>query len=164
MNSIKQQVADYLAQNPNAMTLQVAEALNLPEGQVLCALPDEFVRLFPATRAQEILETISSWGIFTTIIEKEGSIFEIKDRFPSGIIGHGYYNLNMKMDEGTIHGHLKLDNIAQVAFVSIPFRGKESYNIAFIAHNGQTVFKVYLGRDENRRLFPEQVEKFKTFQ
>ncbi|KAE9542208.1 heme utilization cystosolic carrier protein HutX [Ursidibacter maritimus] len=163
MSSLKQQVAELLAQEPNLITLEIADKLNTPEGNVLVALPEEFVRVFPAERAEEILQAVSNWGIFTTIIEKEGSIFEIKDRFPSGIIGRGYYNLNMKDDEGAIHGHLKLDNIAQIAFVSLPFRGKESYNIAFIAHNGQTIFKIYLGRDEKRQLFPEQVELFKSF-
>lgn len=79
------------------------------------------------------------------------------------MVGRGYYNLNMKDDEGTLHGHVKLGNLAQIAFVSLPFRGKESYNIAFIANNGQTIFKVYLGRDEQRQLFPHQVEKFKQF-
>ncbi|NBI43609.1 heme utilization cystosolic carrier protein HutX [[Haemophilus] felis] len=163
MSSIKQKVADLLAQNPNMITLEMAEKLQCPEGQILCALPDEFVRLFPTERAEEILQQISHWGTFTTIIEKEGSIFEVKDRFPSGIIGRGYYNLNMKDEEGAIHGHLKLDAIAHIAFVSLPFRGKESYNIAFIAQSGQTIFKVYLGRDEQRKLFPEQINLFKAF-
>lgn len=141
----------------------MASHFGKPEGEILCALPDEFVRVFPAERAEEVLAEISSWGIFTTIIEKEGSIFEIKDRFPTGMVGRGYYNLNMKDEEGTLHGHLKLDNISKIAFVSLPFRGKESYNIAFIANNGQTIFKVYLGRDAERQLFPEQVQKFKAF-
>lgn len=161
--SLQQQVADLLAANPNIITLEIAAQLQQPEGNVLCALPAEFVRVFSGERAEEILSSISQWGIFTTIIEKEGCIFEIKDNFPTGMIGRGYYNLNMKGDEGAIHGHLKLDNIAQIAFVSLPFRGKESYNIAFIAHNGQTIFKVYLGRDEQRQLFPEQVAQFKAF-
>ncbi|AUI66854.1 MULTISPECIES: heme utilization cystosolic carrier protein HutX [Glaesserella] len=164
MTTLQQQITQLLAENPNIITLEIAEQLNLPEGTVLCNLPSEFVRLFPAERAEELLKAISQWGTFTTIIEKEGSIFEIKDRFPSGIFARGYYNLNMKEEEGALHGHLKLDNIAQIAFVSLPFRGKESYNIAFIAHNGQTIFKVYLGRDDQRQLFPEQIEKFKTFQ
>lgn len=163
MTNLSQQVADYLAQNPNAITLEIAEQLQQPEGHILISLPEMFVKLFDASRAEEILTEISQWGTFTTIIEKEGSIFEIKDRFPSGIFGRGYYNLNMKDEEGALHGHLKLNNIAHIAFVSLPFRGKESYNIAFIAHNGQTIFKVYLGRDEQRQLFPEQVEKFKAF-
>lgn len=164
MSSLSQQVAALLAENPNMITLEIAAQLQRPEGEILCALPPEFVRLFSAERAEEILQAISQWGTFTTIVEKEGSIFEIKDRFPSGMIARGYYNLNMKDEEGALHGHLKLDSIGQIAFVSLPFRGKESYNIAFIAHNGQTVFKVYLGRDDKRQLFPEQVEKFKSFQ
>ncbi|MDO4697943.1 MAG: heme utilization cystosolic carrier protein HutX [Pasteurellaceae bacterium] len=164
MSALAQQVATILAQNPNMITLEMAAQLQRPEGEILCALPSEFVRLFPAQRAEEILQSISQWGTFTTIIEKEGSIFEIKDRFPSGMIARGYYNLNMKDEEGALHGHLKLDSIDQIAFVSLPFRGKESYNIAFIAKNGQTIFKVYLGRDDKRQLFPEQVEKFKSFQ
>lgn len=163
MNTLKQQIADYISQNPLSITLEMAEHFQQPEGNILCALPDEFVRVFPAERAVEIMTEISKWGTFTTIIEKEGSIFEIKDRFPTGMVGRGYYNLNMKDDEGTLHGHLKLSNLAQIAFVSLPFRGKESYNIAFIANNGRTIFKVYLGRDEQRQLFPHQVEKFKQF-
>ncbi|MDH2924166.1 heme utilization protein HuvX [Nicoletella semolina] len=163
MLSLQQRVATYLTEHPNAITLEIAEQLNMPEGDILCALPAQFVRLFPATRAKDILTEITTWGTFTTIIEKEGSIFEIKDRFPTGIVGRGYYNLNMKGEEGTLHGHLKLDNIAQIAFVSLPFRGKESYNIAFIAPNGQTIFKVYLGRDEQHQLFSDQVKKFNAF-
>ncbi|MDO5054107.1 heme utilization cystosolic carrier protein HutX [Pasteurella oralis] len=161
--TLKQQIADYIAQNPMAITLDMAAHFNQPEGEILCALPEAFVRIFSGARTDEILTEVSQWGTFTTIIEKEGSIFEIKDRFPTGMIGRGYYNLNMKGNEGALHGHLKLDNIAKIAFVSLPFRGKESYNIAFIADNGQTIFKIYLGRDEERQLFPEQVEKFKQF-
>lgn len=164
MSQLKQQIASLFAENPNMITLEIATQLNVPEGEVLINLPNEFVRVFPAERAEEIFKTISEWGVFTTIIEKAGSIFEIKDRFPSGIVGRGYYNLNMKGDEGALHGHIKLDTIAHIAFVSIPFRGKESYNIAFIATTGETIFKVYLGRDEQRNLFPHQVEYFKTFQ
>ena len=153
MTNLTQQIEDYLAEHSQAITLDMAAHFGLPEGKI-----------FPAHRAEEILTSVAQWGIFTTIIEKGGSIFEIKDRFPEGIVGRGYYNLNMKGDQGALHGHLKLDNIAQIAFVSLPFRGKESYNIAFIAENGETIFKIYLGRDEQRQLFPEQVEHFNTFQ
>ena len=150
MTNLTQQIEDYLAEHPQAITLDMAAHFGLPEGKILTA--------------EEILTSVAQWGVFTTIIEKGGSIFEIKDRFPEGIVGRGYYNLNMKGDQGALHGHLKLDNIAQIAFVSLPFRGKESYNIAFIAENGETIFKIYLGRDEQRQLFPEQVEHFNTFQ
>lgn len=164
MPTLKQQIAQLLNETPNIITLEIAEKLQRPEGEILLNLPEEFIKIFPAERAEAIFTEISQWGTFTTIIEKEGSIFEIKDRFPSGMVGRGYYNLNMKDEEGALHGHIKLDTLAHIVFVSLPFRGKESYNIAFIAQNGQTIFKVYLGRDEQRQLFPHQVEKFKLFQ
>lgn len=163
MQNLKQKIAEFISQNPQAITLEMAAHFQQPEGHILLALPEQFVRVFSGNRSEEILTQISQWGTFTTIIEKAGSIFEIKDRFPSGMMGRGYYNLNMKEQEGAIHGHLKLDNIAHIAFVSLPFRGKESYNIAFTAENGETIFKVYLGRDENRQLFPEQVQQFNAF-
>lgn len=164
MANLTEKITAYIAENPQAITLDMAAHFALPEGEILAALPAEFVRVFPAERAEEILTAVAQWGTFTTIIEKCGSIFEIKDRFPEGVVGRGYYNLNMKGEQGALHGHLKLDQIAKIAFVSLPFRGKESYNIAFIAHNGETIFKIYLGRDEQRQLFPAQVENFKTFQ
>lgn len=163
MNKLTQRIEQYLSENPTAITLDIAEEFNLPEGEVLLALPERFVRSFAEERAEEVLHEITSWGEVTTIIEKFGSIFEIKSPFPSGILGRGYYNLNMKGEEGALYGHLKLDHIAYIAFVSLPFRGKESYHIAFINQEKHTIFKVYLGRDAKHGLFPEQVEKFKHF-
>ena len=107
MTNLTQQIEDYLAEHPQAITLDIAAHFGLPEGKILTALPARFVRVFPAHRAEEILTSVAQWGIFTTIIEKGGSIFEIKDRFPEGIVGRGYYNLNMKGEQGALHGHLK---------------------------------------------------------
>ncbi len=54
MTNLSQQVADYLAQNPNAITLEIAEQLQQPEGHILISLPKSFVKLFDASRAEEI--------------------------------------------------------------------------------------------------------------
>ena len=80
MTNLTQQIEDYLAEHPQAITLDMAAHFGLPEGKILTALPARFVRVFPAHRAEEILTSVAQWGIFTTIIEKGGSIFEIKDR------------------------------------------------------------------------------------
>ena len=63
--------------------------------------------------------------------------------------------------EGELHGHLRLEHVSDIALVSKPFMGQESYFIGFFAVTGECVFKVYLGRDKQRNLFPEQIEKFK---
>lgn len=161
MSSLKQQVADFIEKNPNAITFSIAKELEQPEGTVILNLPDQFVRLIPAERAQELMESLPTWGEFMTLIIKEGCIFEIEGAFPEGSFGRNYYNL--KHGQGTIGGHLKLESIAHIAFVSFPFHGMESYNIAFIAHSGDVIFNLYLTRDEERNLLPEQVEKFKSF-
>ena len=36
----------------------------------------------------------------------------------------------------------------------------ESHAFVFIASSGRCVFKIYLGRDEKRRLLPEQLQQF----
>ena len=38
--------------------------------------------------------------------------------------------------------------------------GTESHAFVFIASEGRSAFKVYLGRDEKRRLLPEQQQRF----
>ena len=62
-------------------------------------------------------------------------------------------------EEG-LHGHLKLDGITHIALLSKPFMGKESYAFAFIAASGRCAFKIYLGRDADRRLLADQVTRF----
>lgn len=164
MANLKQQIADLLAETPTLNTLELAEKLAVAEGEIICALPENLVKVFDGSQAQILLEKISEWGEVVTIIEKENSIFEVKGEFPYGKNGYGYYNLNMgEKVQGSLFGHLKLDQISQIAFISKPFRGKESYAIAFIASNGQVIFKIYLGRDKDRNLLPHQVEKFKLF-
>lgn len=101
MHTLKQQIADYIAQNPLSVTLEMAEHFQQPEGDILCALPEEFVRIFSAERAVEIMTEISKWGTLQLLL-KRGYIFEIKDRFPTGMVGRGYYNLNLKDDESTM--------------------------------------------------------------
>lgn len=39
MHTLKQQIADYIAQNPLSVTLGMAEHFQQPEGDILCALP-----------------------------------------------------------------------------------------------------------------------------
>ena len=94
----------------------------------------------------------------TTIVESDGSIFEVKAPFPKGKDARGYYNLMGR--DGELHGHLKLDNVAGIALVSKLFMGKEGHSFQFFGHSGRCIFKVYLGRDEKRQLLADQVTRF----
>ncbi|EOD56359.1 HuvX protein [Aeromonas molluscorum 848] len=75
-------------------------------------LPAELVTLVAGEQAEGLLADLADWGQVTTIVESEGSIFEVKAPFPKGKNARGYYNLMGR--DGEMHGHLKLDNVMHV--------------------------------------------------
>ncbi|HGS5278468.1 TPA: heme utilization cystosolic carrier protein HutX [Vibrio parahaemolyticus] len=162
MESIKQQVEALLEQEPQLLPAAMAERLGVTEFDVVAALPQEMVAIAPGEQAQTILESLVGFGPVTTIVHSFGSIFEVKAPFPKGKVARGYYNLMGR--EGELHGHLKLDNVKNIALVSKPFMGRESHYLGFFSECGSNIFKVYLGRDEKRELIAEQVTAFRAMQ
>ncbi|HCG5962791.1 heme utilization cystosolic carrier protein HutX [Vibrio parahaemolyticus] len=162
MESIKQQVEALLEQEPQLLPAAMAERLGVTEFDVVATLPQEMVAIAPGEQVQTILESLVGFGPVTTIVHSFGSIFEVKAPFPKGKIARGYYNLMGR--EGELHGHLKLDNVKNIALVSKPFMGRESHYFGFFSECGSNIFKVYLGRDEKRELIAEQVTAFRAMQ
>ncbi|KOO02658.1 heme utilization cystosolic carrier protein HutX [Vibrio nereis] len=156
---VADKVSTSMAADPTVPVSEMSKQLNLSEGAITFALPNEMVTQVPGEQAQTVLEQLPEWGVMTTIIHSFGSIFESKAPFPRGKVAHGYYNLMGR--DGELHGHLRLDLVANIAFVSKPFRNMESHYIAFFTSSGECVFKIYLGRDKKRQLIPEQVSAFK---
>ena len=72
-------------------------------------------------------------------------------------IGRGYFNL---MRPKGLHGHLRHERCDAIAFVERPFMGKSSAFIAFINIDGGIMFKVFVGRDEERALRQDQLARF----
>ena len=109
------------------------------------------------SEALSLLQQISTWGNTTTIILHGGSVFEFKGNFPTGTLAEGFYNL--KGDAG-FEGHLNLDSIATIQFQSKNHRGRESHALVFVNKNGETVFKIFIGRDANGELLQNQMAQF----
>lgn len=155
-------VIELLEKEPSLLPSDIAKQLNLSEMEVVKSLPHNMVTLIDGSEAQTILEGLVGFGDVTTIVHSFGSIFEVKAPFPKGKLAHGYYNLMGR--NGELHGHLKLDLVADIALISKPFRGTESHYFGFFDQNGNSIFKIYLGRDKKRQLLPEQVSAFKLLQ
>lgn len=151
-------LAEVIEQHSELSVAQLAQQAKCSEAEVVAHLPEHWACWLPHEQLQWLMYDLPSWGPMTTIVQVAGSVFEIKDNFPCGKPGHGYYNLMDKQSH--LHGHLKLENIASVALVSKPLRGVESYCFQFFDDNGDTIFKIYLGRDRKRVLLPNQVERF----
>lgn len=149
----------YMAENPGAVSEDVARDKNVSARTVLEALPDDMRRFAPGSLFVPAMQDIAGWGQVTLIIHTEDGIFEITDPVSSGEIGRGYFNLS---NPKGLHGHLRHERCGGLAFVERPFMGKASAFVAFINIDGGIMFKVFVGRDEQRQLRIDQLEKFRA--
>ncbi|RKF21461.1 heme utilization cystosolic carrier protein HutX [Alginatibacterium sediminis] len=158
---MQQQIQSALTSSPDSLPRQIAQQLNCSELEVLKQLPKDMVAFLEREQLEPLLKELPNFGKMTTIIQAGELIFEVKDVFPKGRIGHGYYNIGDPNSH--LHGHLKLENIAHIALVSKPFRQSESHCFQFLDAQGHNLFKIYLGRDKRRQLLSEQLERFQAW-
>ncbi|WGL16091.1 heme utilization cystosolic carrier protein HutX [Microbulbifer bruguierae] len=157
---MQEKVQELLASESGFTLEQMAQQLDTSVREIIANLPSEMASLAASDAVWQLIEELPSWGKVTTIVQNEGSVFEFKGEFPKGSIAHGYYNF--MHHKNPFHGHLLVDGLTEVAFVSKPHRGAESHSMVFLAPSGNCVFKVFLGRDAERKLIPDQIERFKA--
>jgi putative heme utilization carrier protein HutX len=146
----------YMADNPGAVIEDVARERKVTPRAVLEALPAGMVRI-GAGEFAGAMQDIAEWGEVTLIVHTDDAIFEFTGAIPKGEVGRGYFNL---MQPKGLHGHLRHERCAAIAFVERPFMGKVSAFIAFINRDGGIMFKVFVGRDEARALRGDQLARF----
>ena len=104
------------------------------------------VRFGPGSAFGVAMHDVAEWGEVTLIVHTDDAIFEFTGSVPAGEVGRGYFNL---MQPKGLHGHLRHERCAAIAFVERPFMGKSSAFIAFVNVDGGIMFKVFVGRDES---------------
>jgi putative heme iron utilization protein len=55
---------------------------------------------------------------------------------------------------------LKIERCAAIYFIDRPFFKRRSCSIQFINGDGQAMFKIFVSRDANKNLQPEQLARF----
>ena len=148
----------HMADNPGAVVEDVARERKVTPRAVLEAMPETMVRMRRGGDFAAAMGDIAQWGEVTLIVHTDDAIFEFTGAIPAGEIGRGYFNL---MQPKGLHGHLRHERCAGVAFVERPFMGKSSAFIAFVNADGGIMFKVFVGRDETRTLRADQLERFR---
>ncbi len=139
----------------------VLEALSAQYGvsiqTVLECLPEGVTRV-DGRHFIDVLTDIAKWGDITFICHSKDAIIEFSGPLPQGEMGHGMYNL--RGGTGGLSGHLRPENCAAIFFVRRLFMGMETKSIQFFNAEGETIFKIYVGRDRERKLKAVQVERF----
>jgi putative heme utilization carrier protein HutX len=149
----------YMAENPGAVFETVAKDHDVTPRAAVEALPAEMRRLAPGEAFIEAMGEIATWGDVTLIVHTDDGIMEFTGPIPQGQVLRGYFNL---MGSTGFHGHLRHDRCAGFAFVERPFMNKLSAVIVFFNCDGGIMFKVFVGRDENRELKADQLTAFRA--
>lgn len=144
-----------LQDQPGVVLENVARTHKVSLADVVASLSASEHVSVPGSQFVPVMEEISSWGKLTLIVNTPEMVLEAKGPVAKGSMGRGYYNI-----PGGIGGHFKPEGFHSISFVNRTLMGKPSRSILFFNADGSCVFKLYLGRQENREMIPEQVEKF----
>ena len=146
-----------LEENPGAVIEYLAKDNDVAPADVIACLPDGQAETIAGEHFETVMEEIARWGEITFLVHTDDLILEAKGAVPKGSTARGFYNLHGK----PIGGHLKAENCAAISFVSRPLFNNDTYSVQFFNKAGGCMFKIYLGRDEARQMFPEQIKSFK---
>jgi putative heme utilization carrier protein HutX len=148
-----------LAEKPDGILERIAENRGVPMQTVLDCLPPEAASRVAGSRYPEIWDDLTGWGEITFVVHTRDGVFECEGRIPPGKEGHGYFNIH---GDSPIGGHLKMERCRFVYFVDRPFFGKRSCSVQFVNEEGGVMFKVFVGRNEDRSLKTDQLSRFEA--
>lgn len=146
-----------LTESPDGVLEALAGRTGVPLQAVLDCLPEGAAYRFDGSIFEEIWSNLTTWGEVTFIVHTEDGVFECKGSLPPGEEGRGYFNIH---GESPISGHIRRSRCAAIYLIDRLFFGKRSCSVQFINIDGGVMFKVFVGRDKDRSLKPDQVEKF----
>ncbi|MCC3751929.1 MAG: heme utilization cystosolic carrier protein HutX [Halorhodospira halophila] len=152
-------VRQVLEERPDAVIEDLARSHGLTPLEATRCLPASFWCEAPGEQFESILKEVSDWGEVLVVVHNRDLILEVRDRVPPGSSAHGFYNLH---GDSALGGHLRPKRCAAILFVVRPFMGFRTASLQFFTPEGENLFKIFLGRDEQRCLRADQFERFRA--
>ncbi len=146
-----------LAQEPGGILEATATKHGLSLQDTIECLPVAMWKRISGAHFVDVMQDISEWGSLTVISHSKDAILEVEGPLPKGKLGHGFYNLS---GGSALSGHLRASNCKSILFLRRPFMGTETLSIQFFNAEGEAMFKIFVGRDEERCLKTDQIERF----
>jgi heme iron utilization protein len=148
-----------LEAKPDGILEVVAANHGVPLEQVLDCLPAGMAIAADGSLFETAWRDMTEWGEMTFIVHTRDGVFECSRAIPPGSAGRGYFNVH---GESPISGHLKAERRRSIYFVDRSFFGKRSCSVQFINTDGEAMFKIFVGRNDDRSLKGEQVARFEA--
>jgi hypothetical protein len=152
-------VRDALRENPDGVLEMIADAHSVSYRTVLDCLPPENAAKTSVESFDQIWDDLTTWGHVVFIVHTADGVFETACTIPPGSYARGYFNIH---GDSPLGGHLKIERCAAIYFVDRPFFKRRSCSVQFINGDGQAMFKIFVARDEEKNLKPDQLARFDT--
>lgn len=146
-----------LAEKPDGVIEAIAREAGVPTQRVLEALPAEARIFVPSERFEDLWQKLTGWGDVLFIVHTPDIVLECEGNLPAGSFGMGYFNIH---GDSPIGGHIRASNCRAIYLVDRLFHGKRSCSVQFFNGEGEAMFKVFVRRDKERALIPEQLGQF----
>ena len=146
-----------LAESQDGVLESIAAEHGVTTREVSDCLPDHCRTAIDGQAFQDVMADLTQWGDVTFLVHTADIILECKGTVPPGKVAREFFNLE---GHGAIGGHLRYQNCASIHFVKRPFMKMDTCAITFFNKEGEAMFKVYVGRDDQRRLLPDQIARF----
>ncbi|MCG6121497.1 MAG: heme utilization cystosolic carrier protein HutX [Microvirga sp.] len=148
-----------LAVKPDGVLEAVARDCGAPLSAILEALPPGEAAFVDGARFEELWQDLATWGEVLLIVHTSDIVLECAGSLPVGSFGRGYYNIH---GDSPIGGHIRAENCRAIWLVDRLFHGRRSCSVQFLNDAGEAMFKVFVRRDDERELLPEQLAAFEA--
>lgn len=148
-----------LAEKPDSMVESVAKETGLSTRAVLELMPAEGRTLVAPEHFEVLWQELASWGTVMFLVNTPDIVLECEGALPIGSFGHGYYNIH---GDSPIGGHIKASNCAAIYIVDRQLSSRRVCSVQFFNGEGEVMFKVFIRRDAQRALLPDQLERFEA--
>lgn len=148
-----------LAEKPDSMVESVAKETGLSTRAVLELMPAEGRTLVAPEHFEVLWQELASWGTVMFLVHTPDIVLECEGALPIGSFGHGYYNIH---GDSPIGGHIKASNCAAIYVVDRQLSSRRVCSVQFFNGEGEVMFKVFIRRDAQRALLPDQLERFEA--
>ena len=150
-------VAAALAENPKAMTMQLAQKLRIPEADVVRHLPGTQSRELDLGRFEELVRAFEPLGKLHVICTNGAVTLEANGEFGNFSSWGEFFNVQTP----SLDMHIRPKNISAAFAVEKPSHmdGVDTLSIQFFDLSGASAFKVFLTMGGNTSN-PKRVEEF----
>jgi putative heme utilization carrier protein HutX len=155
--SLEARIDAAIAAKPDGVLEVMAETAGVSLLEVMERLPDDSVGLVSAEKFDDIWKSLQGWGEVLFIVHTDDIVLECVGSLSDGTHSHGYFNIH---GDSPIGGHIKASNCKAIAIVDRPFHGRRSCSVQFMNQKGNAMFKIFVRRDKERNLLPQQLEAF----